>query len=412
MTKLLIIADDLTGAVDLGVQFAPKGIRSYVCVGAACDVITLLGQHDVLVVNSETRHIPPAKAAEVVGRLARAGRAAGATHFYKKTDSTLRGNVGAELDALRQAGGGGPLVFVPAFPKLGRTVIHGFHFVHGVPLHQTAFGEDPLNPMRTNSVVEILGDQTETPLRVVDIESLRSGGSRLSLSGENIQVVDAESDEDLQTILQLLRATGHATPLAGTAAFGELLADLLPFERSKCLRGELPKPLVVINGSLNEVSLRQTAFARSLGFEQFLLSPELLLEEGRAEPLLAEMAAAVNGGGNVILQTVTDRAQAARYVEAAKQLGWPETEIYLRVAGRLASIASHLLDRAGGGLLMIFGGDTFAAMARARRWTGFKPEFEILPGVSCCRTDGAENRYVVSKAGGFGGDSLIGEIGL
>lgn len=409
--RLFIIADDLTGAVDLGVQFAPKGIRSYVTVGAACDVITLLSQHDVLVVNSETRHMPPAKAADVVGSLARAGRAAGATHFYKKTDSTLRGNVGAELDALRKAGGGGPLVFVPAFPKLGRTIIHGCHFVHGVPLHQTAFGEDPLNPMRTNSVLQILGNQTETPLRGVDIESLRSG-SRLSFSGDVIHVLDAESDGDLQAIVQLLRATGPTTLLAGTAAFGELLADLLPFERSECHRGELPKPLVVINGSLNEVSLRQTALARSQGFEQFLLSPELLLEEGRAELLVAKMAAAVKGGANIILQTVTDRAQAGRYVEAAKQLGWPEAEIYLRVADRLASVASHLLDQAGAALLVIFGGDTFAAMARARGWTGFKPGFEIMPGVSCCRTDGAENRYVVSKAGGFGGDSLIGEIGL
>src|SRR5262245_10463373 len=142
---LLVIADDLTGANDAGVQFALCGIRSIVFADSKIE--KLPPEYPVVVVNTESRHLPPREAAERVRKVAEIGLAAGVQYFYKKTDSTLRGNIGAELEALRQTTGASFIPFIPALPDLGRTTREGTHYVHGIPIAETAFAKDPLNPI-------------------------------------------------------------------------------------------------------------------------------------------------------------------------------------------------------------------------------------------------------------------------
>lgn len=56
MLRLLMIADDFTGALDTGVQLAAHGIPTQVVVGQA-DLSAC--SSTVLVVDTETRHLPP-----------------------------------------------------------------------------------------------------------------------------------------------------------------------------------------------------------------------------------------------------------------------------------------------------------------------------------------------------------------
>ena len=101
MILLLIIADDFTGALDTGVQFAAHGIRTRVVVDPEVDFAAQEAQ--VLVIDTETRHLPASKAYEVVAGLTRRALDAGVRYIYKKTDSALRGNIGAELTAVFKA---------------------------------------------------------------------------------------------------------------------------------------------------------------------------------------------------------------------------------------------------------------------------------------------------------------------
>ena len=100
MLRLLMIADDFTGALDTGVQLAAHGIPTQVVVGQA-DLSAC--SSTVLVVDTETRHLPAAKAAKAVEELTRSAVENGVGCIYKKTDSALRGNIGAELAALLSA---------------------------------------------------------------------------------------------------------------------------------------------------------------------------------------------------------------------------------------------------------------------------------------------------------------------
>ena len=113
MILLLIIADDFTGALDTGVQFAGHGIRTRVVVDPDVDFSAY--EAEVLVVDTETRHLPAAEAYQVVSRLTGRAQAAGVRYIYKKTDSALRGNVGSELAAVLEASQARQLPFLPAF---------------------------------------------------------------------------------------------------------------------------------------------------------------------------------------------------------------------------------------------------------------------------------------------------------
>ena len=118
--RLLIIADDFTGSIDTGVQMAKSGIGTSVFFernGRLPDISSCADP--VVVIDIESRHLPHEEAYQRVTQIARNGMQAGFDYFYKKTDSALRGNIGAELAALLTVCGEVRMIFAPAFPRAG-----------------------------------------------------------------------------------------------------------------------------------------------------------------------------------------------------------------------------------------------------------------------------------------------------
>ena len=93
-TNLVIIADDLTGALDTGACFAAPGRRTIATWEAGAQP-----EGDIWILDTETRPLPPGQAAEQIRTLC-SPHIGLCRRLYKKVDSTLRGNVGAELAGL------------------------------------------------------------------------------------------------------------------------------------------------------------------------------------------------------------------------------------------------------------------------------------------------------------------------
>ena len=127
--EVAIIADDLTGAADSGVQLARSGYRTAVVFSDAA-VPTSEGL-DAVAVDTDSRSLPAGFAAKRVVEAAHAVRAARVV--YKKIDSTLRGPIPAEFAAALGATGRGKAVVAPAFPSAGRRTESGVQLVHGEP---------------------------------------------------------------------------------------------------------------------------------------------------------------------------------------------------------------------------------------------------------------------------------------
>ena len=87
MLKLLIIADDLTGALDTGVQLARLGVDTQVLLYEGRGTVRNAVTAGTLVVDTESRHLPPARAGEIAAELVQEALESGAEFIYKKTDS-------------------------------------------------------------------------------------------------------------------------------------------------------------------------------------------------------------------------------------------------------------------------------------------------------------------------------------
>ena len=233
---ILAIADDLTGALEVGAQFARYGIDSSVTTER---MIASAPDAQVVVIDTETRHLTESEATAIVRDVVIAARRFDPWLVYKKTDSTLRGRIAAEFRGLLEAMPGARLIYVPAYPEMGRTVRGGRLFVHGTEVHQSAFADDPIDPVRASSIGEMLGD---VPAIIRD--------------GAAVEDIEAAAGEILAGVPVPLAAG----PASLAAALAAALAGRLERRGSPDLPS-LPRCLVV-NGSMHPVSSSQIAFAQ------------------------------------------------------------------------------------------------------------------------------------------------------
>ena len=419
--KLVVIADDLTGALDTGVQFAKRGIATEVRLLDAEEEPRSSGEAladspPVVVVDTESRHISRGEARARVRDAAR--RAAGATGFYKKTDSTLRGNIGAELAGLMEGCPSGlPLVFAPAFPALKRTTRGGLQYVDGVPLEKTAFARDSLNPVTTADIACIIAATAEAAPEVLGATPGTLAGFLRNAAGggKTVVVVDGEKEEDLAETAAGIRAAAGAGALplmAGCAGFAAYLPELLDIKTSEPLVPGLSPPFLAVNGSRNPVSLSQVRAVRDAGAEGIRLEPEILAAPREGGKIIAEKIKDLfRRKQEALLYNILHAEEADEFTRLAAARGIQEEEVHHVLPQTYGEIVRCLAGEATIGVLVVFGGDTLVGILKALGKSSVIPVAEIFPGVVAARIPGVDNPpYIVTKAGGFGGTELLRKI--
>ena len=323
MVELMIIADDFTGALDSGVHFAERGIRTRVIVSMEDDRSweegLKSGETTVLVVDAETRHASPEQAGRKVHAIVSDGKKAGIPYIYKKTDSALRGNIGSELEAALRASGEQVLSFVPALPRMNRITKGGKHYIDGVPVSRSVFGKDPFEPVTRDDIEEIIGLQSKIPVTIAEDPEQLSGIE------SGIVAYDARSEADIERIGAKLAASGQSRLLAGCAGFASILPTLLGLERREPEAAALEKRLFVICGSVNPITKKQLDRGEQAGFPRFYMRPEEKLDRefwrsGDGERRVRQITEAGSGRDCVILDT-NDREGTPDTLEYAGRLG-------------------------------------------------------------------------------------------
>lgn len=155
-----VIADDLTGAAELGGVGLRFGLQSEIHTNSG-----FRSAADLIALDSDSRSCLRGESIERVlsgiGHL----KALGASLIYKKVDSALRGRIVAEVDALMKASKRKRAMLIPANPSLNRVIRDGCYYINGIPIDQTGFKSDPEYPCRSSSVLEILGtDELNAPV--------------------------------------------------------------------------------------------------------------------------------------------------------------------------------------------------------------------------------------------------------
>ncbi len=396
---LVIIADDLTGALDTGIKFAMRGARTItVTVSSSQDLIShLQGGYEVVSVNASSRHMPGPQAAELVSDLVSACISEGVRYIYKKTDSVLRGNIACELEGVRKASGVSFIPFIPSYPEMKRTVEEGTMYVGGVPLAQTELADDPFSPIISSRPRDVF---TSSRLNVAD--ALAPGS--LPPEGIDLAIYDGRSQEDLVLTARILLDHGQKV-FAGCAGFAQALACQLFV--GKCPQMEYDTtPMLVLCGSVNKVSKDQMEYMEALGSPRLRFAQAALTDsswiENEGEDAVSEIQRFFNDGCDcVLVDTLADAASVRGQDFSAAAM----------VAHSLGSLAARCLSHADFSLLVI-GGDTLLSFLEELGSVEIEPRVEIGKGMvlSLVHMEDGRTMTLMSKSGGFGSKDLVATL--
>jgi uncharacterized protein YgbK (DUF1537 family) len=401
-----IIADDLTGAADSGVQLASSGYRTAVVFWGA--TVPPAEDLDAVAVDTDSRSLPAGFAAK---RVVEAGHAVrDARVVYKKIDSTLRGPILAELAAALEATRRKKAVVAPAFPNAGRTTEGGVLLVNGEPVHETGLARDPRTPVFESHIPSLLS-QAFNSVTSLSVSGIGEGDSVLdALKNTDCLVADAESDEDLEA---LVRAVPDPSSVlwVGSAGLARAFGKVYPGPCGNVLSetpASVSKVLVVI-GSVNEVTRKQLRrLTEESGVAPVVLDTMALIS-GSYEEVVAETEEAVQAALRGRRGAVLYSAMGEEVESALGDSSVSGDEISGRVADALAQVVANLSEENLFDALVLTGGDTAVRVARELGATGVLLEGEIEAGVPIGTLLGPRPYRVITKAGGFGGPKTLSD---
>jgi D-threonate/D-erythronate kinase len=344
-------------------------------------IIRLAGRHAegpdaaVHVYDTASRRDTPAQARAKVREVCEGLKTAGRPLVFKKLDSTLLGNVAAELEVVIDECGFDVALVAPAFPAMGRALVGGWLHLYGARAESA------------RHLPTLLREQGARGVAHVGLEVVKSGGEAVAAhvallveQAARFITFDGETEDDLRHVARATESLGARALLAGAGALAAQVAARLPEAPARRQGGPRtsarPGRVLLVIGSTNAATEGQVG--------SLLRSREVVM----LEP-----------GGRLDVRT-------ARGAHALMRLNPPCDPAEL--CGTIAALLRG--EDAPRGLLLA-GGDTAEAVARALNADAVRLVGEIIPGVVWGRVLGgaADGLPVATKAGGFGDASAIVE---
>ncbi|OXS78692.1 four-carbon acid sugar kinase family protein [Domibacillus enclensis] len=406
-----VVADDTTGANDIGIMFSKNGCT--VKVVAFNEEMTLQKDANVIIVDTDSRLDSPDLSYQKVFQATKKLADLPCTRYFNKTCSVFRGNIGKEFDAMLDALQEDFAVVVLAFPKNGRKTVKGIHTVHGQKLEDSEFAHDPVHPMKQSSLVSILQEQTNRPVTCIHLDTVRKGAAALKEEIEKQKeyftycIIDAELQSDLTIIAE---AANEIKVLAGSSALGEELPKFIPMDpvdsplESVQLKDD-PNGVLIVSGSLTPQTREQTALLIDSGCPAVVVDSRSVFSpierKIELEKSLKDVIRQLKNGRDVLLMADNN----PEIVQQTKQIGQEDhvdpLTISKMVSALLADITVQAVDHLQVTKLVIAGGDTSGTISRK---LGIKGNFilqEIATGVPSGLAFGRD-MLIVLKSGSFG----------
>lgn len=413
MVKMLIIADDITGALDTGIQFAKRGIRTQVFTEGKLDDSDVKADTEVIVVDSESRPMSAKESYKVVYNIADWAHKKGVGIIFKKTDSALRGNIGSELQAVADGVKDFPIYFLPGHPEIGRITKGGVHYISGELLENSVFGKDPFEPVTKSYIPDIIRDQSDIPVICKSAEEpIRAEMN----SRSEIIVCDTQTVKNIDDILDELVKMDGLKLIAGCAVLGERLAEKVICDYGEVSSYEKTDGLYVACGSLNKITLRQLEYAerndsfirKKLTMEQKFAADYYDTFEGKK--FLEEMINLCRTNQKVIVDSFDTEENIADFMaDKGKDIKNLRTLIPQAHGHIVKALAEEPIDLT----FLMTGGDTLMGYLKLVGCSHIEPVCEIEPGLVVCKLIWEGHcQQIISKSGGFGTEDILCRIAL
>lgn len=419
-----IVADDLTGANDSALQFFMKGSNTEIIL----DINSLNENHlnvETWALCNETRNIEPEDAGRIVYEATRVLKEKfNIEYFYKKIDSTLRGNIAVEILAMLEATGYDAAIVAPAFVQEGRITIGGYQLLKGIPIERTDAARDPKAPIYESYIPDILkrglSENAKELVASIEMKTIAKGAGPIALklnelisSGKKLIVLDSVSTVDLeQIVLALQKSTYNILP-AGSAGLAHALGAVWLTEIKPPIQKQVPLlPKLILSGSATSLTALQmkklemdtdikNTYFISLHLDDVLKAPDDVLIERIVSNLVRDNIVAVHVCD--LEEELSNECEKNRLIDE----GITKEDLATRITDYLAKLANSVKQKSQF-ILITIGGETSYRCSKAINCEYLQVVDSILPSIPLCMDSNAQ--LIVTKSGNLGTSSTLIDI--
>ena len=414
MQKYIVIADDLTGSNATCSLFKKIGLR-------AASILKLQGDinYDVDVISYSTasRGLDKEEAYNKVSEAIKILKSKDVLVYNKRIDSTLRGNIGTEINAmLDNLEDDRIAVVVPAYPDSGRIVVNKTMLVNGVLLENSDAGKDPKTPIKTSCVESLIQKDikySSTYFTLSDIEQpIEEIVKKIqeAIKKSRVLIFDAVNNED---IIKISKAVIHSNINIVTVDPGPFT---LYYSKELQKKNHLEKKILMVIGSVTATTKKQIEYI--LQEEDIFLVKMKVEDFFEKETCLKEIERVISyikkGIASYDLFLVTTSPigdeKKADLQKLAENLNTTVEEISKIIANTLTETVVKILketEKFEG--VYSSGGDITIALLEKLKAIGVEIREEVIPLAAYGRLIGGDfpNLKLVSKGGMVGDEKTI-----
>lgn len=375
---IAVVADDLTGAAELG----GIGLRYNLAVEVQTEFNPATNT-DLLIINTDSRSKKESMATADTAAAMEQLVALQPEFIYKKIDSVLRGHVLPEIKAQLRTLNLKKALVVPANPNLGRTISQGTYFLHGVPIHESSFAQDPEFPVHSAQVINMV-----RPNGV----AVHVQNHLTPQPGDGILIGEASTGADLKAWAATVKS---GTALAGAAGFFTALLEShghLPSKTGLNVPAFLEAPSLFVCGSTFGKSRKLVKTVSKNGGPvsymptEILVNPELL--DSQFEAWAEEIINLLRSAGKAII--------------AINPVNTKSTDLSAdQLREKTARVVPKIFSQITPKELFLEGGSTASAVLRHLGYSRFYPVNELAPGVIRMQVAHLPNLHLTLKPGSY-----------
>jgi len=421
---IYVIADDLTGANDTGVQFAKNNYKTMVLILEDESLnIVVSNDLDVLVIDTETRETAEEIARNRMKNILEKININKEDIVYKKVDSTLRGNVGVEIAEIMNILEKDICIFSPSFPSHQRITVGGYLLVQQKPLGFSEYSSESSEQEENSFIPFLLKKQTNFPVGQIDLKDVAKGQktilskiNELYQKGNKIIVIDSTNEVHLKDIFSSGLKFDGSILFSGSAGLAKHIPSI--DNKSKKLKVKIENnkgPVTVIAGSRNSIMEDQIKHLKNrinftelkIDLEQIFSNKERILDD-----YTTICIEAIKDNCDLLVHTNAidnEKKSINKKIMLKYNINFRELEIKIKTF--LGELTSRIVKNSYARNLILTGGDIALGVCKELGISNLTILDELLPGIPLSTTC-HENIHlnIMTKAGGFGKEDTLYQL--
>jgi len=404
--KVLVVADDFTGALDTGVMFSLSGANTIVKRLPSSALNSVPDHIDVVVVNTDSRHLSREDSYNIVKKILDTAINNGYKIIYKKIDSALRGNIVPEISAVVDSVTQSPVAFIPAFPEINRVLKNGVLYTDNIPINESVFKDDPYSPVKESNIINLFKQHSNLKTQLVKKnENINFDGNT------NVLVFDSETEEEMNNIGKVLKNKNLLNVSIGCASFAKVISSEI-FGVQKNNMNTYEKNKIIISGSVNPITKEQIKIAETSGYIRISLTSSQLLaadywntDKGKND--INKYLTYIKKGKSIIFETFSNLTKD-NINHKLQKFNIEINNTRQKITESLGELTRELFRVDNTHTYMFIGGDTLNQIMEEIQVNELYPIKELESGTVLSKIYWNNTEFhIISKSGGFGTKDLL-----